>query len=305
MNNGCIFTKQNVIMDQLDSSNSFNILNYENLFLKIFLYKNKEEIKKFILHKHDDEDLPRYLNIICENDEQNEQDYEDQETYVSIVEYFIESFLRDKYNYDYSHINYLLNFDINQEMDFDWLHSIFSNDEYYPFTKTELENLNKKKQKQTVNDRNDDSDDLGTTHYGTSTRYTDFSQNPTNSSSLELVPLAIQSINSQTQILQKEQQKLKFSKYFKTYWNILDFADFESWYKNRFQKPKRIYKPFYKNPNLELLITEEFNLIQIKVSPKLREIFTNDTIRDMIQQTLDELQTKMTAPKAPRYQQNL
>ena len=160
-------------------------------------YKNKEEIKKFILHKHDDEDLPRYLNIICENDEQNEQDYEEQETYDSIVEYFIESFLRDKYNDNYSLINYLLNIDINQEMDFDWLYSIFSNDDYYPFTKTELENLNKKKQKQTVNDRNDDSDDLGTTHYGTSTRYADFSQNPTNSSSLELVPLAIQSINSQ------------------------------------------------------------------------------------------------------------
>ena len=114
MNNGCVFTKQNVIVDQMDLSSSFNILNYENLFLKIFLYKNKEEIKKFILHKHDDEDLPRYLNIICENDEQNEQDYEDQETYVSIVEYFIESFLRDKYNNDYSDINYLLNFDINQ-----------------------------------------------------------------------------------------------------------------------------------------------------------------------------------------------
>lgn len=303
MNNGCVFTKQNVIVHQMDLSSSFNILNYENLFLKIFLYKNKEEIKKFILHKHDDEHLPRYLNIICENDE---RDYEDQEgAYDSIVESFIESFLRDKYNNDYIDINDLLNIDINQEMDSDWLYSIFSNDEYYPFTKTELENLNKKKQKQTVNDRNDDSDDLGTTHYGTSTRYADFSQNPTNSSSLELVPLAIQSINSQTQILQKEQQKLKFSKYFKTYWNILDFADFEKWYKDRFQKPKRIYKPFYKNPNLELLITEEFNLIQIKVSPKLREIFTNDTIRDMIQQTLDELQTKMTVSKAPRYQQNL
>ena len=165
--------------------------------MKIFSWKyffTKEEIKKFILHKDDDKDLPRYLNIICEY----EEDYEDNETYDSIVEYFIESFLRDKYNHDYSDINYLLNVDINQEIDSDWLYSIFSNDKYFPFTKTELENLNKREQKQTVNDRNHDSDDLGNTHYGTSTRYAHFSQNPTNSSSLELVPLAIQSINSQT-----------------------------------------------------------------------------------------------------------
>lgn len=144
MNNGCVFTKQNVIVDQMDFSSSFNILNHENLFLKIFLYKNKEEIKKFILHKHD-EHLPRYLNIICENDE---RDYEEQEgAYDSIVESFIDSFLRDKHNDNYSPLNDLLNIDINQEMDPDWLYSIFSNDEYYPFTKTELENLNKKKTK--------------------------------------------------------------------------------------------------------------------------------------------------------------
>ena len=160
-----------------------------------------------------------------------------------------------------------------------------------------IKKFNKNKQKLTSNE---DSDDLGTT-YGTSTRY-DFSK-IYQQFIIWIGSSPIQSIEFQTQILQKEQNKL--CKYFKTYWNILDFADFESWYKNRFQKPKRIYKPFYKNPNLELLITEEFNLIQIKVSPKLREIFTNDTIREMIQETLDELRTKMTVSKAPRYQQNL
>ena len=157
-----------------------------------------------------------------------------------------------------------------------------------------------------VQKHNGDSDELDNTHYGTSTRYADISQNPTNNSSLELVPLAIQSIHSQIKILQKAQQKLNFSKYFETYWNILNFADFERWYKDHFQKKIRFdgkeipirmqsnpVNGFYKTSNLELFITKEFNIIQIKVSSKLREIFTDDKIREMIQQTLDKLETKL------------
>jgi len=50
---------------------------------------------------------------------------------------------------------------------------------------------------------------------------------------------------------------------------------------------------FYSTPNLELFITKEFNIIQIKVRPILRVIFTDDKIREIIQQTLDKLKTKL------------
>lgn len=303
MNNESVFTKQNVIIDQKDLSKSFNILNDKNIFLKIFLYKNKEEIKKFILHKDEDEDedenLLRYLNIICEY--ASYEDYEDDESYDSIVEYFIESFLRYKYDNYFSNINDLLNFHINENMDVEWLYSTFSNHDKYPFTETELQNLS------TVQSQiNDDLDDLDNMNYGQSTRNAQISPNPTNNSSLELVSLAINSIDSQTKILQKEQQKLKFSKYFNTYWNILNFDNFERWYKEYFQKKIRFsgkqisirmqsnpLNGFYMTPNLELFITKEFKIIQIKAIPKLKEILTDYTIEENIKQILNELERKL------------
>jgi hypothetical protein len=197
--------------------------------LKYFFTKTK---KKFILHKDEDEDLLRYLNIICQH--ASDEDYEDDESYDSIVEYFIDYFLRNKYDNYFSDISDLLNANINEEMDLKWLYSTFSNHDKYPFTETELQILS------TVQSQiNDDSDYLNNMNYGQSTRNTHISPNLTNNSSLELVSVAINSIEFQTKMLQKEQQKLNFSKYFNTYWNILNFDNFERWYKDHFQKKIR------------------------------------------------------------------
>jgi uncharacterized protein (UPF0147 family) len=50
---------------------------------------------------------------------------------------------------------------------------------------------------------------------------------------------------------------------------------------------------FYKTPTLELFITKEFKIIQIKAIPKLKEILTDDTIKKNIQQILNELERKL------------